>query len=205
MSITYPISFPPSIGVRRLTWSPESTVKRSKSVYNYHSKVTDFGGKLRSAVIELPHLTVADAKLIQSFFMKLNGVEGTFYFGDSLGKAPQGSVADSYSGGLVNGASQTGTDLATDGWAINVTDLFKEGDWISINDRLYNVLENASSNGLGEATLTLWPDVSSPADNAVISVGTAARGVFALRGWPEWIWDTTFLQSGITFSIEEAI
>lgn len=205
MAIIYPLTFPTAVGVRKLSWGLKSAVGVSVSPYNYADKVVDLGGKLREAVIELPAMTVANAKLLQSFAMKLNGPEGTFYFKDTLGKVPQGNVADSYSGGLVNGADQTGNQLITDGWATGVTNLFKEGDWISIANRLYSILEDVDSDGSGNATLTVWPDVSSPAENDPIAVGSAAQGIFRLKEWPEFVWDINFLMTGYSLAVIESL
>jgi hypothetical protein len=194
-----------TVGVRKLSWSPTSAVGVSISPYNYARKVVDFGGKLREAVIELPPMTVTQAKSMQTFAMKLNGPEGTFYFSDTLGKVPGGNVADSYSGGVVDGGSQTGSALITDGWVPGTTDLFKEGDWISISDRLYSVLEDVDSDGSGNATLTLWPDVQGPVDTTPILVGSAARGTFALKAWPEFVWDINYLMTGYSLAVMEAL
>lgn len=75
---------------------------------------------------------------------------------------------------LVNGASQSGASLATDGWTAGVTNVVRAGDVIRIAglNPLYRVVEDASSNGSGQATLTINPPIpagSSPADNAAIT------------------------------------
>lgn len=72
---------------------------------------------------------------------------------------------------LVNGGSQTGYSLITDGGTSAKTLLV--GDWISVGYQLYMVVADATYNGSGQATLTLnRPLLSSPADNATVAVAT---------------------------------
>jgi hypothetical protein len=103
---------------------------------------------------------------------------------------------------LVNGASQTGTTLNTDGYGNSITGVLKEGDIITIADvyevdkitfqstgRLmqFNVQADASSNGSGQAALTISPGIvttgayqnvsNAPADNAAITcAGVTVNG-----------------------------
>lgn len=75
---------------------------------------------------------------------------------------------------VVNGASQTGTSLVTDGWSTGVTDVVKTGDVIKISGLtpLYEITADANSDGSGNATLSIYPSIptgSSPADNAPIT------------------------------------
>jgi len=68
----------------------------------------------------------------------------------------------------VNGASQTGRTLATDGWPVSSTVLFA-GQFVTINNQLLQLTENVTSNGSGVATLTFEPPIrTAPSDNAAI-------------------------------------
>jgi hypothetical protein len=205
MAITYPISIPATPGFRSIKWMAMSVVGEQPSIFTLSTKVYAWPGKLRRVTVTLPPMDEVNAKLWTTFAMKLNGKEGTFFLQDSLFKSPRGVVADQYALGKVNGASQAGSSLITDGWAVSQTDLFKEGDWISVEDRLYSILEDVDSDGSGNATLTLWPDVISPADDASILVGSDARGIFRLEDWPENGWDEGRLCSGFTFTAKEDI
>lgn len=96
---------------------------------------------------------------------------------------------------LVNGASQTGTSLITDGWSNSITNVLRAGDIFTIagvyavnpitkdtTGRLqqFVVTAAASSNGSGQTTLSIAPAISTsgttqnvsagPADNAAITV-----------------------------------
>ena len=69
---------------------------------------------------------------------------------------------------LVNGGSQTGRTLATDGWPVSTTVLVA-GQFVTINNQLLQLTENVTSNASGVATLTFEPPIRvSPADNATI-------------------------------------
>lgn len=101
---------------------------------------------------------------------------------------------------LVNGGSQTGSTLATDGWSNSVTGLLKAGDVFTIAGvfavnpvskqstgalQQFVVTADVNSNGSGVASIPISPAITtsgafqtvsgSPADNAAITViGSAA-------------------------------
>ena len=71
---------------------------------------------------------------------------------------------------LVNGASQTGRSLVTDGWT-NSTLIFKPGDYLKLagNDKVYMITADVTSSGTGTATISIEPAlVASPANDEVI-------------------------------------
>ena len=96
---------------------------------------------------------------------------------------------------VVNGASQTGSSLNTDGWTASVTGLLKEGDVFTIADvyavnpvsfqstgklQQFVVTSDVNSDGSGEASLGIYPAIitsgatqtvsAAPVDNAAITV-----------------------------------
>jgi len=201
--ITYPIDHPTSPGFTGIKWSPRSAVATQESPFTFHEKTYVWAGQQRIVGIELPAMAMSDAKQWSTFGLELNGSEGTFYLRDSLGKYAQGAVTGI---GYVKGASQTGQDLITDGWAANVSGLFKKGDWIQVGTRLHTVLVDADSNASGEATLSLWPKIrTAPADNLELPYGENAKGLFRLTSFPEFGWDVSRLMVGFTFQAKEVI
>ena len=73
----------------------------------------------------------------------------------------------------VNGASQTGTSLITDGWPVSTTGILLQDDIIRIEGYAteYTVAADVNSNGTGQATITLTSALSSsPADNSPVLV-----------------------------------
>jgi hypothetical protein len=111
---------------------------------------------------------------------------------------------------LVKGASQTGGALLFDGAGTGVTNYLRAGDWLQLGTgatvQLHKVLADASSNGSGEVTVDIWPDLrTSPADNAPITV-LAAKGLFALPPGQAAEWNIDEAQIyGIAFSAQEAL
>jgi len=96
---------------------------------------------------------------------------------------------------LVNGASQIGASLVTDGWTAAAANRLKRGDVIEIADvdavnpqsrqstgslRKFLVTQDVASDGSGNATIPIWPSITvtgsgqtvdaSPANNAVITI-----------------------------------
>lgn len=118
------------------------------------------------ASFSLPAMTRDFALEWVTFFNNLKGNANTFESFDPEGKFPRGSA-----GGvpLVNGASQTGNTLITDGWPISTTGILLKGDYFSVNNELKQIIENADSDGAGNSTLTFEPALrNSPANNAPI-------------------------------------
>ena len=68
----------------------------------------------------------------------------------------------------VNGASQTGRSLTTDGWDANKL-VLREGDLVTINNQLLQITADVTSSSSGSATISFEPPIrTSPADNTAI-------------------------------------
>lgn len=81
-------------------------------------------------------------------------------------KIPEKNQGTATGFGSVQGGGQTGTQLVTDGWAANQIGLFKTGDWIECNQQVFQVAEDANSDGSGKANIRITPAIRrSPADN----------------------------------------
>ena len=132
-----------------------------------------FGVHVWELDITFPPMSRAEFDPIYAFILSQIGSYGTFTFAAHDRRTPRGSVSGSPSGTpLVNGASQTGTSLVTDGWPHSHTGLLLPGDLITINGdtKVYMVTASVDSNGSGQATISLHaPLVVSPADNAAIT------------------------------------
>ncbi len=191
MPFTYPLTPPATPKPRAMHLMGKAVVAHSRSPFTGDGDVQVHAGQWWEMEITLPAMVRADAEAWNAFLLKLNGKEGTFLIGDRSSDAPRGSAGGTP---LVKGASQTGHDLNTDGWPVSQTGVLLAGDYIGLGAaataRLYKVLDDADSDGAGDATLTLWPEITaaaSPADNAVI-VTAAAVGLFRLSS-NEMPWD----------------
>lgn len=206
MAVTYPLAIPTNKGLAKVRLTANNVVGVSQSPFTARQQVYKYTGQFWEADISLPPMKRADAEYWISFLLKLNGSYGTFLLGDPNGATARGVATGTP---LVNGANQTGADLITDGWTPNTTGILKAGDYIQLGtgstSLLHKVLDDVNSDGSGNATLTLWPDLrSAPSDNAAIVV-SAPKGVFRLTaGQQSWdINEATFY--GITFGAREAL
>jgi len=91
-----------------------------------------------------------------------------------------GKAAHGAGGGtpLVNGADQSGTSLVTDGWTASAAVRMKAGDCFTVAglDVLFRATADISSDGSGNATITIEPPIvagSSPANNAALTIASA--------------------------------
>jgi len=209
MAETYPLTFPTQTGVAAVEFTATDVVSVSQSPFTFSQQVVRHAGARWSATISIPPVKRSDSEYWNSFLLRLRGQFGTFLLGDPNAATPRGSAASAAGTPVVNGASQTGNELAIDGLPASATGYLKAGDYIQLGSastsRLYKVLEDVDSNGSGEATLNLWPDLrSSPADGAAVVVSNA-KGVFRLSN-NEAVW--TINNAGfysISFAAVEAL
>ena len=172
---------PASPAFRAARWERESAVAVSQSPFTYAQQAQVWDGQRWLATVSLPVMQLAAASEWEAFFGKLNARQGTFLMGHPLRAAPRGVGTGTP---LVNGASQTGRSLVTDGWTAGQTGILKAGDMIQLGSastaRLYQILADANSDGSGNATFDVWPEIATAwDDNAAITV-TAPKGVFRL-------------------------
>ena len=126
------------------------------------------GGQLWKMTATFPPMTRAQFAPIYAFIVAQRGRYESFSLVPPVVGNPQGSAAGTP---LVNGASQTGRSLETDGWTQN-TAIFKAGDYLKLagNDKVYMVTADATTAVSSSAlTLTIEPAlVASPANDEVI-------------------------------------
>ncbi len=204
--ISYPLSLPTTAGIMRVRLVANDVVGVSQSPFTAVQQVYRYSGQFWEADITLPPMKRADAEYWISFLLKLNGPYGTFLMGDPNGATARGAATGTP---LVNGAGQTGNELVTDGWTTSTTGILKAGDYIQLGtgatSRLYKVLDDVNSDGSGNATLTVWPDLrSAPADNAAITVSNT-KTTFRLNS-AQTSWDINEATIyGLTFGAREAL
>ena len=209
MAITYPLSTPTNKTIAAIRLTARNVIGVSTSPFNFKQQTYQFQGQRWEADITLPQMNRENAEEWVAFLMKLYGQKGTFLLGDPLGGTARGSASTAAGTPVVNGASQTGGTLAIDGLPASATGYLKAGDYIQLGSaataQLYKVLNDADSNGSGEATLDIWPNLrSSPADGSTVVVANA-KGVFRLAS-NESNWNINNLAFyGITFGAVESL
>lgn len=206
MTISYPLSIPTNKGIARVRLTANNVVGMSQSPFTAKQQVYKYTGQFWEAEVSLPPMKRADAEYWISFLLKLNGSYGTFLLGDPNGGTARGIATGTP---LVNGASQTGQDLITDGWTPSQTGILKAGDYIQLGSgataRLYKVLDDVNSDSGGNATLTLWPDLrTAPSDNAAITVSNPKGNFRLVSSDQSWSIDEAAFY-GLTFAAREAL
>lgn len=132
-------------------------------------------GSRWSASYTLPAMNRAQAGPWKAFFDLCEGQANVFVAFDPDCKTPRGKIIGSTP--LVNGATQTGSSLTTDGWA-HSTLVLKAGDYFAVNGELKRVTSDTTSDSSGNATINFKPALrSSPADNAPLTVTNATTSM----------------------------
>lgn len=209
MAETYPLTFPTHTGVASIQITATDVVSVSTSPFTFSQQVVRHAGESWSATVQIPNIKRADAEYWNAFLLRLRGKFGTFLMGDPLGVTPRGSASTNAGTPVVSGGSQTGNELDIDGLPTSVTGYLLAGDYVQLGSgsttRLYKVLEDVDTNGSGQATLNLWPDLrSSPLDNSSVIVSNA-KGIFRLaQNDINWTIDRIGLYS-IAFAATEAL
>tara|TARA_B100000686_G_C16266011_1_gene701667 strand:- start:50 stop:670 length:621 start_codon:yes stop_codon:yes gene_type:complete len=200
MAITYPLSIPTNVSFSQARMIARSVVGVSRSPFTGEEQIQKHQGQWFEFDGKLPPMTRANAEEWIAFLLKLNGRQYTFLLGDPSAKTARGIATGTP---LINGASQTGNSLITDGWTASQTGILKAGDYFQIgtgaNARLYKVLQDADSDGSGNATFDIWPSINTAyADDAALIVSSTV-GLFRLAS-NEMGWDISTAQNyGIAF------
>lgn len=188
MAITYPVSIPTTIGFEQITLSALDAVAVSESPFTYKQQVFQHTGQRWSASVKIPPVKRELAEPWVAFLLSLKGRSGTFLLGDPLCTSPQGSAGGTP---VVNGADQTGSTLNISGATPSQTNWLKAGDYIQLGSassaKLHKVLLDVDTDGSGEATLDIWPDLRASPSNGATVITNDCKGVFRLtdnsRSW----------------------
>ena len=170
MAITYPRTLPTHTGIRSVTLRAVNVTAVSESVFTLRQQIFKHSGERWEAEVALPAMARAAAEQWLAWLLSMRGREGTFLLGDPLGGTPQGSAGGTP---VVNGASQVGDSVSIDGCTTSETGWLKAGDYIQLG---------AGATATGQATLDIWPAITTaPGDGATV-VTSSAKGVFRLAG-----------------------
>lgn len=206
MSITYPLSLP-AANISSIRIICRHVVAKNTSPFTLQEQVYIHPGARFEAEVTIPPMNREEREAWIGWLLQLRGGYGTFLMGDPDATAPQGVATGTPK---VKGASQTGNELVTTGWTPSTTDILKAGDYIQLSSgassRLHKVMDDADSDGSGDATLKLFPPLrESPADSAPIVVDDC-KGVFRLASNAvEWETDHCGISSPLTFACVEVI
>lgn len=119
-------------------------------------------------------MTRADFAPIQALIEAQQGAAGTFSVDHPNYITPQGSPSGTP---IIQGASQTGKSITTDGWTPSTNGLLKAGDIVKFSNstKVYMLTQDVNSDVSGNATLYLNTSVvTSPIDNSTVSTSNIA-------------------------------
>lgn len=177
MSISYPLSFPTVSGISHSSLSLKFVNGILVSPWTGQTQVQATEYETWLADLTLSIRSQSEAGPWRAFLAALRGVYGTFMLGDFSATSPQGSGLGTP---VVDGASQTGYTLATRGWTASSTNVLLAGDYLQIGSRLYMCVEDVSSDGSGEASFDIRPQLrESPGDGSSLILENA-KGIFRL-------------------------
>ena len=184
-------TFPTSPKFQSLAVSSNQSTFVSRSISGRRQS-RQIGGQYWRMRASFPPMTRADFAPIYAFVIKQRGRYESFSIVPAVISTGQGSPAGTP---LVDGASQTGRSLDTDGWNNSIS-IFKAGDYLKIagNDKVYMVTADVSSDGSGDAEINIEPAlVASPADDAAITHSSVPFTVALRSGVQEFETGTTGL------------
>ena len=174
MSGTFPSS--PAFNSLNISSVQPTFVSRSISGRRQSRQI---GGQYFRMRASFPPMTRAEFAPIYAFVMKQRGRYESFTLIPPVLNAGLGSPAGTP---LVNGASQTGRTIVTDGWSASIT-IFKAGDYLKFanHDKVYTVTADATSDGSGDSTISIEPAlITAPADDSAVTY-TSVPFTVALR------------------------
>lgn len=196
------IAMPSTPGPRQIEWTRVNIVGGVTNPFTGRQQTQNWQAGYFKAVVSLPPLAVATAGAWEAFLDQAQGSNAVFYIGDQLRATPQGSASGT---GVIAGSFQGPFSLTTGGWDANQPTLLMPGDWVQVGWRMYRCMDMAASDGAGNSSFAIWPQVREiPAAGTAI-VTTNAQGLFRM--------DTNELKSsesynrtiGMSFPIREAI
>jgi hypothetical protein len=206
MPVSYPLTFP-SLVPRRVSMMARAIVARSPSPFTFEDQVQAHAGQIWEAALDFPPLLREDAELLNAFRLKMNGFEGVCSFTPPVQGTPRGVATGTPQ--VDGGVAALAQDLPTKGWTTGITGIVKAGDFIQLGSgllaRLHKVLDDADSDGSGNATLTIWPRTRIAYANSATIVAVNPVGAFSLAdNAMGWTVEEAQLY-GIEFSLIEAL
>lgn len=184
MTITYPLSFPTTIGLTDSNFKMRTSVSVNESPFSFTQQVYNWQGERWEVDVVLPLMKRAVAEEYKSFLASLKGKYGTFLMYVPSARENLGNYLDTsreleaIDGDHLNTISgdhiwtSVGEPFCVSGLAGNKTiiisnlvqsanGVLKAGDYFHIgtgaSTRLYKILKDVNSDSNGEATLDIFP------------------------------------------------
>jgi hypothetical protein len=232
VTITYPLSFPETIGLTDAVLRMKTAVSMNESQFSYIQQVYAWSGERWEVDVSLPLMTRDQAEEYKSFFAKLRGKYGTFTIyvpscktnrgdyqevtkqletisGDTLTTISGDNLYTSITTPYAYSGTAGSRTLVITGLKQSTTGALIAGDYIQIgtgsNTRLYKILNTVNSNSNGQATVDIFPALRKTVTDGDDIVFENPKGLFRLSSnVTEFVSDYNNLFS-LSFSAVEAI
>lgn len=187
VGITYPLT-PPAIsglGPQDFTMSEVNVVGETESPFTLSQQEQQWLGQMLRIEANLPPMLYAQAEQWISFLGALFGKFGTFLMGDYNRLTPQGPMSGapvSSGGANTPGLNQLNVRAASP----SITNWAVAGDYIQLTvsgspQRIYKVLQNVSTDGSGNVTLPIFPNIRENIPDGTTILTTNCKGTFRLQ------------------------
>ncbi len=164
------LAFPPTLIPSASEFLLVSNTQIFESPLSGHVQSLELPGARWRANLTFDKLSEADGRDLAGFLAALRGRSGTFTLHDHSLLSPRGVGTGTP---LVNGASQTGSTLITDGWTVSTPGIMKTGDLFQIGNELKILTADVASDSGGNATLIFESPIrTSPAENSAIIINS---------------------------------
>ena len=203
--------FPTATDFRALQFGNSANTAVFRSPTNRAVQTFELPGGQWYGTWEVRKSSLQDIAKWKAFLVDLAGPAGRFNATDPSRTTPFGIYSSGSDTPLVNGASQTGKSLITDGWRNSGTGLLLPGDLFEITissiKRLHMVTASLNSDGSGNATISITPPlIDSPTNNlALVLTSPKVEMMLVNDGQALWAVPTNLLVGGFAFSGVEAI
>lgn len=177
--ITYPLAFPTVLArtFAALSFTPTTVVGKTRGTFSLTTQTFVWAGQAWAGKATLPPLQGLNADAWEAFLLALNGVEGSFYLGDTSRPTTRGTATGSWTVGT--GATANSTVLPITG-----TGAFAVGDWLQVGRWLHRVI-----NIVDATHVDVWPRLRTAYASGTSIVYTNAVGQFCLADNSDMAWD----------------
>jgi len=195
------LSFP-NVDPQAAEFKLSSNTQIFTSPLNRSTQTTELPGAMWTANLTFSDLTREKAALLEVFLVRLRGQAGRFYLHDHSHPTSFGVATGTP---VVYGAGQTGASLITAGWTPSTAGILKARDYFQVGNKLRMLVEDASSDVNGRATLVFDRPLTSAPTNSGALVVVKPCAVMMLSG-PDVGWTTKPpVQKSFTISCFEDI
>ncbi|OHV12114.1 hypothetical protein [Kushneria phosphatilytica] len=141
--------WPRELCPQAMDWGVQYNTRVFTSTLTNHQQIATYPGDYWDCTLTFRGLKPFQERILSSFLGRLNGPAGLFRLRDWLRTPPSGLGTVT-----VDGGGQNSRSLATRGWQAN-TQVLSRGDYVTVNDQLFEITNDVESDADGLATLPL--------------------------------------------------